>query len=169
MDNSPLRQRIFDLKRDNQQDLQAILLTLLDKVHALENPSAQPITVDTTKTAPTQANPSAVGSNICRMCFQMKEMFQDEFICRDCLAASTTPTTPPSSQSDPADMPSGPAEPGIGCAHERRFRLFKEDLSWTDTKNWWCQECGALMSHGRILVPAAATTSSTSVKQPSRH
>src|SRR3990167_7064884 len=44
MDNSPLRQRIFDLSQrtENWNDLQAILLTLLDKIHHLEESSQTP-------------------------------------------------------------------------------------------------------------------------------
>src|SRR3990167_7994031 len=121
------------------------LQLLRNRLTELENRWKQRTTAETTPTAPTPGNLSAAAT------------------------ASMTPTTPPSLQSDQAGTPSGHVEPSSGCAHERRFRLFREDLSWADTKNWWCQECGVLMSHGRILVPAAATTSSTSVKQHSRH
>ena len=80
------------------------LQSLRNRLTELENRWKSPTTAETTKTAPTQANPSGVGNNICRMCFQVKEMFQDELICRDCLAASMTPTT---SQSSPprGDLP----------------------------------------------------------------
>lgn len=86
--------------------------------------------------------------------------------------ASTTPPTQPSPQSDQPAMQSGPAEPASGCAHEwgnhlTYFEHLTCDLKGVGSgwKLYWCSQCGALMSSGKILVPAAAQTPSTSARR----
>lgn len=73
----------------------------------------------------------------------------------------TALTTQPSSPSDQADTESGPAEPPSACVHSMIVR-------WSlNLGVEWCEDCGVLMYHGRIVVPAVDRTSSTSAKQPS--
>lgn len=90
--------------------------------------------------------------------------------------ASTAGMTRPSSPLGTHEAGSGRAVFGYVCAHESRVMInlrqtpplphFKnKQEQW----NWWCQGCGALMYAGEIRVPAAAPTSSTSVRQASSH
>lgn len=77
---------------------------------------------------------------------------------------STTPMTPPSSQSDTSEQQSGRAEPSSECAHSNRMIVGSRPIPPLPhmvnphiKENWWCKSCGALMFQGQILVPAAPT------------
>src|SRR3990167_7750507 len=98
----------------------------------LSNLSQQPITVETTPTAPTQGNPSAVAT------------------------ASMTPTTPLSLQSDQAGTPSGPAVLGSGCVHLWVIHVQMAESTWSHhLGNLRCiHGCGAMRSFD--LTPALA-------------
>ena len=110
------------------------LVTLFDlRLRALENPSAQPTTAETTKTAPI---PAPVW---------------------DVPDSPMIPTTLPSLQSDQAGTPSGHVEPGSGCAH-RAMRI-EAGLLWMGPKKWgMCLQCNVWMWFELTPVPAAPTT-----------
>lgn len=89
--------------------------------------------------------------------------------------ASTDPQTRPSLPLDPPITDATPAARPSECAHEWMISTVQTQRpSYNlrpipDPKGTmsWCQRCGALWYYDRILVPAAAPTSSTSAKQAS--
>ncbi len=71
-----------------------------------------------------------------------------------------TPMTPLSSPSAPVATPSGLAAPTSWCAHSPNKLLGSAEYLT-------CENCHALTYNDKILVPVAATTSSTSAKPDS--
>lgn len=83
---------------------------------------------------------------------------------RPLLTASITPSTPASPPSDPQDTPSGLAGHAFWCVAPDWLALRPPGQWQMAPFHWWCPSCGALKSPDRTLVPAAAPTSSTSLK-----
>ena len=82
---------------------------------------------------------------------------------QELMTAPTLPSSPLGQQG----MTSGLVGQSSKCAHELTRTLtpdlFPEDLNFS----WWCMTCGVLKWYGKMLVPAAATSTSISVKQDS--
>ena len=108
------------------------LQSLRGRVTDLESRWKSPTTAETTKTAPTQANPSDVAP---------------EYM---------TLITLSSSQSDQADTPSGPVESCSGCAHLWVINVQMAESTWKHhLGNLRCiHGCGAMRSFD--LTPALA-------------
>ena len=78
---------------------------------------------------------------------------------------STAAATRLSSPSVTVGEPIGPVGPGFECVHQwQQQGELGEYGSTLKLDLWWCHLCGALRQSGRILVPAAPTTTSTSAK-----
>lgn len=152
--DSPLRAHIFDLKPDDHQELQTILLTLLGKIHELEEWRRGLLSLQPSTDEPhTTVGPGTT----------VRTEAEHLDVAADGL---TTRTMLQSSPSDPGDMPSGPASQYLTCVHDWSGpNLAKGALSRLAE----CQrKCGAYWYNGRILVRVADETSLTSPSEASK-
>ncbi len=149
----------------SDEPMRSLILNLHQRLTALENMTqSQPTTESSMK-----ANPSDVvdWQAVANRVETMLD-WQDNHDWIHQGMASTTPTTPGSSQSAPNATPISPAEPNSECAHEWKFLRTASfgTLDMVDSAlvygARWCQLCGVLEYLGRIHAPHASAPTSTS-------